>query len=419
MTRRFLVLGAGMVGVSCALALQRRGFDVTLVDRRAPGEETSYGNAGVVTRSSLSPFNQPALWKALPRLLRNCAPQLRFSPAYVLREWRWCLRFLAHARQSSFQNTSTALDALIRLSMQEHEFLLAAAGAGAHRRTNGWMFLYRQEGESSSAASRALFQQFDIQHELLDRQTLHSMEPAISEKIRQALWIKDSWSVDDPSAVVNAYAQYFTQSGGRIVRDEVLQLVPEAESLWRPHLRSGLALQSAQVVIALGPWSPALLAPLGMHVPMAFERGYHMHFAPGQGPQLQRPVYDSVGGYVLSPMRQGLRLTTGVELNARDAPAQDNTQATSQLGSAEHAAREVLYFGERVEPSAWLGRRPTLPDSRPMIGPAPKHPGLWLACGHQHIGFNTGPGSAALLAAQICGEVEPIDGRPFRPSRYL
>ncbi len=419
MTRQFLVLGAGMVGVSCALALQKRGFDVTLLDRRPPGEETSYGNAGVVTRSSLAPFNQPALWKALPRLLRNSRPQLRFSPAYLLKEWRWCLGFLAHARQSHFQHTSTALDALIRLSMQEHETLLAASGAAAHRRTNGWMFLYRQEGESSSAASRALFRQFDIQHELLDRPALCALEPALSEKIRQALWIKDSWSVDDPSAVVKAYAQLFAQAGGRIIQDEVLQLKPREAGRWQPRLRSGLVLGSTEVLLALGPWTPALLAPLGMRLPMAFERGYHLHFTPGQGPPLQRPVYDSAGGYVLSPMRQGLRLSTGVELNARDAPAQDSTHASSQLGSAERAAREVLALGERVEPAAWLGRRPTLPDSRPMIGAAPGHPGLWLACGHQHIGFNTGPGTAALLAAQICAEAEPIDGRPFRPDRFL
>jgi D-amino-acid dehydrogenase len=417
--RRFLVLGAGMVGVSCALALQKRGFNVTLVDRRAPGEETSYGNAGVIARSSFVPLNQPALWRTLARLLRNTTPQLRFNPGYLLKEWRWCLQFLAHARQAPFKQTSNALDALIRLSMQEHEALLASSGASALRRTNGWMFLYRQEGESFSAASRALFREFAVEHELLGRQALHLLEPALSANIRQALWIKDSWSVDDPSEVVKAYARRFAQLGGQILQDDVCQLNPRAGGLWSAVLRTGQAIDAVEVVVALGPWSPALLAPLGLRVPMAFERGYHMHYAAGPGPALARPVYDSAGGFVLSPMRQGLRLTTGVELNARDAPIEDSTRATSQLGAAERAARQVIAMGERLDPAPWLGRRPTLPDSRPMIGAVPSHPGLWLAFGHQHIGFSTGPGTAALLAAQICAESLPIDGHAFRPERFL
>jgi D-amino-acid dehydrogenase len=403
-----------MVGVSCALALQARGFTVTLLDRRAPGEETSYGNAGVIARSSFVPFNQPALWRSLPRLLSNASPQFRFRSGYLFKELAWCLRFLAHATPSAFHRTCSALDALIRLSMTEHEALLSAANALEHRRTNGWMFLYRSENPNASAASRRLFKEFSVSCELLNRDALSSIEPALSSKIAQALWIQDSWSVDDPGLVVKAYAQLFITRGGKFLQQDIATLARSSAQAWTLTTHNGGTIEASQVIIALGPWSPTLLAPLGMHIPMAFERGYHMQYAPGAGPALHRPVYDSAGGYVLSPMRQGLRLTTGVELNDCDAPANP-----TQLSLAEQAARAVVAFGERLDAAPWLGRRPTLPDSRPMIGAAPGHPGLWLAFGHQHIGFSTGPGTAALLAAQMTGAQSPIDGTAFRPDRFI
>ncbi|MEG0447864.1 MAG: FAD-binding oxidoreductase, partial [Comamonas sp.] len=170
------------------------------------------------------------------------------------------------------------------------------------------------------------------------------------------------------------------------------------------------------IVVALGPWSSQFLAGLGIDVPMGFERGYHMHYAAGEAAaRLQRPIYDTAGGYVLSPMEQGLRLSTGVELNACDAPMKPQ-----QLELAEAAARQALPLGQRLEQPLWMGRRPTLPDSRPVIDEMPGRPGLWLAFGHQHIGFSTGPGTAALLAARMLGDAQlPLDPNPFRASRFL
>ena len=156
------------------------------------------------------------------------------------------------------------------------------------------------------------------------------------------------------------------------------------------------------------------MATMGVKVPMAYERGYHMHYAAPGTSQLARPIYDTAGAYVLSPMEQGLRLTSGVELTDLDAPANP-----LQLDLAEAAARQAVDMGERLEPTPWLGRRPTLPDSRPIIGAMPGQRNLWLAFGHQHIGFSTGPGTGAMLAALMSGEASPIDATPFRAERFL
>ena len=147
---------------------------------------------------------------------------------------------------------------------------------------------------------------------------------------------------------------------------------------------------------------------------MAWERGYHMHYGVPTEKPLQRPIYDTGGAYVLSPMQDGMRLTTGVELAERDAPPN-----LAQLEMAEKSAGQAFALGPRLDPEPWMGRRPTLPDSRPMIGEAPGHPGLWLAFGHQHIGFTTGPGTAALLAALMLGGPAPINPAPFAPGRFL
>ena len=156
------------------------------------------------------------------------------------------------------------------------------------------------------------------------------------------------------------------------------------------------------------------MAELGVDIPMGFERGYHMHYAPGGAENsLQRPIYDTAGGYVLSPMEQGLRLSTGVELNRCDAPMKP-----VQLDITEAAARQALPLGRRLEHPLWMGRRPTLPDSRPIIDEMPGRPGLWLAFGHQHIGFSTGPGTA-LLAAMMLGDKQlPMNPIHFAPAAF-
>ncbi|QMV74815.1 FAD-binding oxidoreductase [Comamonas piscis] len=410
------VLGAGMVGVASALALQKKGFRVTLLDRLAPGEETSYGNAGVIARSSLMPFNNPSLWGNLPVLLKNQSAGFRYQAQFLLQNLGWAARFVAQARRTAFEETTTALDSLIRLSMTEHAQLLRASGAAHRMRDNGWMFLYRQSAAfAGGALARERMAHFGVATEVLERDHIRQLEPALNPIFERALWVKDTWSVDSPGDVVKAYAELFRKQGGQYAQARIKTVEPLAGSRWR--IRADGAqdgLEADRVVVALGPWSRQFMATLGVKVPMAYERGYHMHFAPPASCNISRPVYDTAGAYVLSPMEQGLRLTSGVELTDIDAPTNP-----VQLGLAEAAAREAIDMGQALEPAPWMGSRPTLPDSRPIIGAMPGQRNLWLAFGHQHIGFSTGPGTGAILAALMRGDDAPVDVRPFRAERFL
>jgi D-amino-acid dehydrogenase len=417
MKNTIAILGAGMVGVSCALELQRRGYEVTLYDRGLPGRETSYGNAGVIARSSLMPFNHPGLWEQLPRLLGNRGAGFRYDPVFLLRNLPWATGFLARARPAVFKQTTQALDELIRLSTREHLRLLAEAGAQHRLRTNGWLFLYRNEaGFLASRLARDTYAQFGIANQVLNPSELGDLEPHLKPIFARALWIQDSCSVDSPGEVVTAYARLFVARGGHIRQARITGAQQSRTGHgWQLTQDNGSHHSAAQVVLALGPWSRDFLHDaLGVSVPMAYERGYHMHYAASAGVTLNRPVYDTAGAYVLSPMEQGLRLTTGVQLSPRDAPADP-----VQLQPAEAAAREAFPIGGRLQAQAWLGSRPTLPDSRPAIGACPGHAGMWLAFGHQHIGFATGPGTAQLLGTLMAGEDAAIDPAPFSPSRFI
>ena len=414
---RVLVLGAGMVGIACAISLRQRGMDVTVIDPLGPGAATSHGNAGVLARSSLMPFNHPGLWSQLPKLLRGRNPGFRYHLGWTLGQWRWGLAFLSQARDSAFQDTTTALDALIRHSGTVHRHWMQAAGVAHRRRDGGWLFLYRSgTAFDAGAFGRETLARFGVATQALDAHALHDLEPHLKPLFPRALWVQDASSVDSPGEVVRAYAAWLQALGGRVSVDEAtgLQRIRAGDG-WTVRTAQGTSLDADHVVVALGPWSRDFLqAHLRLRLPMAFERGQHRHFHPAHGAMLNRPVYDTAGGYVLAPMAQGLRLTTGVELNAQHAPPHKE-----QLEAAERAAREAMPLGEPTSDPDWLGSRPTLPDCRPMIGECPGHPGLWLALGHQHIGFSTGPGTGELLAQLMLGEPTTIDAHPFRPQRFL
>lgn len=412
-----VVVGAGMVGVCVALDLLKRGAKVTLIDRRAPGLETSYGNAGVLARSSMMPLNNPGMLRDLPGLLSNQRAALRYSPFYLARNIKWSLKFLINARRSSFDQTAEALDQLIRLSIPIHKAMISLCDQEALLSERGWIFLYRSTVSFEQGhLMRKMLAQFEVPNEVLDATSLHELEPHLAPVFHRALWVKDSASISDPGALVAAYAQRFVAEGGVFKEGAVLGL--ELGDTPGVLLDGGETIRSTHCVLCPGPWGKELLTREGYRVPMAFERGYHRHFegpeTSGNVPKLGRPIYDTAGGYVLSPMRQGLRLTTGVELNGLSAD-----QNHAQLDRAEVSARQAIDLGARRKQPTWMGARPTFPDSRPCIGALPEAPGFSVAFGHQHIGFATGPGTARTLGDMLEGQVPPIDPTPFRPDRFI
>src|SRR5580704_3201447 len=406
-----IVLGAGIVGVSAAYAARQRGLQVILVDRREPGSETSYGNAGILSSGSILPLNKPSLWSTLPAYLTNRHAALRWDPAWSARNINWIARFLANAANSRVRPRATALQGLIGASLKLHREWIVKADAAHRIRETGWLKAWRSDAVGAAREEQAFLADYGIESRLLDRQAISALEPNILPVYKVGLLHTQTASVDSPGDVVKAYARMFVGSGGELRQSDIKAIVSDGEG-WRVVLADG-GIPARHVVVALGPWSADLLRPLGYRVPLAFERGYHREFKPNPARSLQRPIHDAEGSFLMTPMEQGIRVTSGVELTARDAPS-----SFAQLDAVVPVARSVVEFGVAVG-DPWRGARPTLPDSLPMIGPAPRHSGLWLAFGNQHIGFTTGPATGAAIAAMIAGTPPSFDAAPFSPGRYL
>ncbi|MGJ5067342.1 NAD(P)/FAD-dependent oxidoreductase [Bradyrhizobium oligotrophicum] len=410
-TADVVVLGAGIVGVSSAYAIRERGLSVVLVDRKAPGEETSYGNAGILSSGSILPLNKPSLFSALPSYLGNRSAALRWDPAWTLRNVEWVLRFLANAVESRVRPRATALHGLIGASLKLHRDWIVRSGEPQRIRETGWLKAWRSDAVGAAKAEQAFLAEYGIESELLDRQGISALEPNMLPVYKVGLLHSRTASVDSPGNVTKAYARMFEGAGGVLRQSEIRALLSDGDG-WRVVLGDG-EIRARHVVVALGPWSPDILRSLGYRVPMAFERGYHQEFTPNPARTLHRPIHDAEGSFLMTPMENGVRVTSGVELTDRDARSN-----FAQLEQVVPLARGVVEFGEAVA-QPWRGSRPTLPDSLPMIGPAPRHSGLWLAFGNQHIGFTTGPATGAAIAAMIAGEAPPFDASAFAPSRYL
>jgi D-amino-acid dehydrogenase len=404
-----LVLGAGMVGVSAALHLQKRGRDVILVDKNElAGEETSFGNAGLIECASVFPYMFPRDFGQILRYALNRSPQARYRLSDLPYLMPWLARYYLASSPDRAQASAMAELPLIRRSLAEHEALIAEAGVPDLLRRTGWLKLFRsQESLAGAAKDVERARQYGIPGEVLDSSAIAAREPNLSGEFAGAIYLPTPGFIPDPGALAKAYAALFARKGGRFLVSDARTLDRSGEG-WR--INGAVA---REVVVALGPWSDLVFRPLGYSIPLGIKRGYHLHLAARGNAVLAQPVLDFDLGYLLAPMNQGIRLTTGVEFARRDAPPNP-----VQIEQALPRARALFPLGEPVDAKPWMGARPCLPDMLPVIGRAPRHPGLWFDFGHQHHGLTLGPATGRLLAEMMTGEAPFADPGPFAADRF-
>ncbi len=410
----FVIIGGGIVGITSALELQRRGHRVVLLDRGQPGRETSYGNTGVLSDASIVIVNNPGLLKQLPRLIFNRGYKLRYSPGFVLKRLRWVLRFLGYCTRRHFEHAAVALRAIQVLSLDIHKALIAEAGVEHLLRHTGWLKVFRSHDSFRAYdLERDMLEKTGVRHTIFSADQLAQIEPGLAPVFVAGVLMEDTCSVSSPAALCDAYVALFVAAGGVVRQAAATGLERVSLNMWHVILEQAPPIEATAVMVAAGPWSAEIASWLGYKIPMAWERGYHLHLKPGDGPALTRAVIDMDRGYGMTPQLQGVRVTSGAELTDRDAPPNH-----SQINDVAAVAREVAGLGETVEDTPWMGRRPTLVDSLPMIGKAPRHDNLWFNFGHHHIGLGTSTGSARIIADLIDGRAPPIDATPFRPERF-
>ncbi len=398
-----IVLGAGIVGVCTALHLQTRGRSVALVDRGRPGEATSYGNAGLIERSSVIPYAFPRSLGLIAKYALNRAAAVRYDPAYLPAVAPFLYRYWRASSPRNLKRATEAMLPLIEASVDEHDALIEAAGAQDLIKADGWIGLWRRAWKFREAAREAeTLGAFQLAYAVLDPQELSRFEPGVRTgvgAITGAIHWRDPKTVTDPAELVRRYAALFQQIGGLLCTGHAESLRRDG-SFWSV-AAGGTRAAAKDVVVALGPQSDGFLRRFGCIFPFGIKRGHHRHYQSAAA-MPRHSLVDEEGGYVLAPMAQGLRLTTGIEFARPEAPPN-----TIQIGRAERLARGILPLGEPVETLPWLGLRACLPDMVPIIGRAPGVEGMWFNIGHAHHGLTIGPATGRLLAEMM------TDARPF------
>jgi D-amino-acid dehydrogenase len=408
-----LVLGAGMVGVGAALHLQKRGRDVVLIDRHElAGEETSYGNGGLIECASVFPYMFPRDAGQILRYALLRAPQVRYHFSDLPVFLPWLVRyFLASSPERALHSAMAELP-LIQRSLIEHEALIEEANVSELLRRTGWIKLFRSDATLATAVSELeRARQYGVAGEVLDAAEIAAREPHLTGDFKGAVYFADPGFVPDPGGLAKAYAALFGRKGGRYLIGDARTL-EQSGTRWRLATLEG-TITAREVVVAMGPWSDQVFAPLGYSIPLAVKRGYHLHMKASGNAVLHHPVLDTDNGYLLAPMNRGIRMTTGVEFARRDAPP-----TPVQVERALPRAQALFPLGEAVDAKPWMGARPCLPDMLPVIGKAPRHGGLWFDFGHQHHGLTLGPATGRLLAEMMTGETPFTDARPFAVERF-
>ncbi len=413
MVRSVFVLGAGIVGISCALVLQRRGFKVTLLDRRGPGEETSSGNAGILSYSNITPLADPALLPRLHRLILNRDNDFLMHYPHFLSLLPWLLNFVGRCRRRLYLNDGGAMSQLTLASIELHKKWINEAGLETLLNSAGGLKLFRtQKAFLDQQLERELLESSGVRFTHLDADQIREIEPDLKPIFKRGVLIDESVSLRNPEKLCKAYAEMFRAAGGEIRRAGVRAIEPRGQE-WALFTESGVELVES-LVLCLGAWTPELLGPLGYRNPLAIERGYHTILAPADGKRLSRPIFDVDASYVMAPMEMGLRVSTGTNLT-RGETAPTPTQVQRVLPRV----REAFPVGDILLEQPWMGRRPTVPDTLPLIGAAPSHRNLWLAFAHSHMGLTLGPISGELIANFIGGEKQPFAVAACDPARYL
>lgn len=407
-----LVLGAGIVGASTAIHLQKLGKRVALIDRRGPGEETSYGNSGAIEASSVLPYAFPAL-SQIWEIARDRDSSARTDLKHLDQVLPFVLRLRRETTLARREASARLLRPLLDKVVAEHKDLMGPADALRYLREMGWIRLYKTDAAyAADAITRTLAKEFRIEFEAMTPQDMTAIEPHLKPAYARALWMKGTATVTSPGNVTKAYAALFTRGGGTFHKGDGTSLRQDAAGQWTVTTDDG-DLTAPEVVVALGPWSMDVLRPLGYRFPLGIKRGYHQHFKSEGNATLTRAVVDGSAGFVIAPMDQGYRITTGAEFTDRDAAPNP-----VQIARVLPRARQLFALGEPAEATAWMGRRPCFADSLPVVDRAFDHRGLWLNFGHGHLGFTLGPVTGHLLAQMMTGAAPLCDPTPYRATRF-
>ena len=409
---RIAIIGAGIVGVSTAIWLQREGHEVILIDREGPAAGASHGNGGVLASSSIIPVTVPGLLGKAPKMLFSPNQPLFLKWSYLPRLMPWLINYLGHANEAAMRRRAAAMVGIVGDSLAEHQSLAAGTGAERWIVPADYLFLYRDRAHfEGDALGWSIRREHGLTWDVLEGRAWTEYDPAFGSDIGLAVCLHDHGRIADPGAYVKALAAHVEAEGGRFLRAEVEDVVREGNRVTGVRA-GGETVACDAAVLATGAWSKPLAAKLGLKPPLESERGYHLElWEPSVMPR--SPVMVAAGKFVATPMEGRLRLAGVVEFGGLDAPP--SRAPFALLERNIRAAMPGLTWKKTVE---WMGHRPSMADSIPVIGEVPGLAGAYTAFGHDHVGLTGGPRTGRILAQIISGKKPNIDLTPYSPARF-
>ncbi|MEP3246649.1 MAG: FAD-binding oxidoreductase [Sneathiella sp.] len=412
-TKTAMVIGAGIVGVSTAYLLQREGINVTLVDRTGPCAGTSYGNAGALVDKSSVPNSLPGLWKSVPKMLMDPTGPLTLRWSYIPKIAPWLIRFLMEGREERVEHNAASFRALSDRALIDWEDLTEKTALQHLVQHVGWLKVYESdEGFGNTATARDLMDRHKTDYEILKPDDLFDLEPNLSRHFKHGLFQRRARFLINPQKMVQGIAEAFKQEGGKIVISDVQSLTEESSGITA--VGSADTVKADKLVLCTGAWSKNLAGQFGAKIPLDTERGYHMMFGLPTKNSLNRPVVYGEKSFVLSPMATGIRMTSQVEFAG--LKKEPDFRRIRKL--VPHA-QKMLPALRPEEKDVWLGYRPSLPDSLPVIGPAPQSQNVFFAFGHHHDGMGLGPTTANIIRDLMTGKEPHIPLWPYRATRFF
>lgn len=407
------VIGAGIIGTTIAYELRRRGADVVLVDRDQPGRGASYGNMASIAVTEFLPSSRPSVWSQIPRWLIDPEGPVRLRAGYLPRLTPWLLRFLVAGLPARVRALEAAGAALCARVYDDLLPLLDAAGLSDMLSHEGCLSLYADEAEYAADQEHlAAIARHGFATQLLSARELRELEPAISPAIAKAVLLPQNRSISDPYRLVSSFAERFEEAGGRIERGEVTGFDHTDNRVAGIRLRDGRRIAATQVVLCAGAYTAQLSRLLGEHIPLETERGYHTQImAPAI--EMRHSIIWPARAFMVTPTAGGIRVGGTVEMAGLQA-APDYRRAKILV----RRAREALPGLTCENATEWMGHRPALPDTIPVISRSAKDAHVFYATGHGHLGLTYAATTARLIADLVMDRPPPIDLTPYRVDRF-
>ncbi|MDX3907597.1 MAG: FAD-dependent oxidoreductase [Pigmentiphaga sp.] len=408
-----VVVGTGIVGVCTAAWLQRDGHDVTFVDPRPPGEACSFGNAGSLSPSACLPVGMPGMWKKVPGWLLDPLGPLTIRWPYLPVVLPWLMRFLRHSQPAEVVRIATAMRNLLAPIFENYGPLLERAGAQGLVRRTGCLYVYSgREAAQQWQWGMDLRRRLGVEMRDVAQDELESLEPDLKGRFRFGILAPENGSTLDPSELVKALHAQCERDGARSVRASVTAFEQRGDAVRAVRTDAGETIECDGVVVAAGAWSGGLAVSLGLRVPLESQRGYHVTVN-SSNLSLRHTVMAVEYNIMVNPMAKGLRLAGSVEFAGLAAPPDyRRAQVLLQRG------KEMFPHLDASRYTEWMGHRPCLPDSMPVIGRAPRLANVWLGFGHGHVGMCGGATTGREIANLVAGRPTGVDLTPFAPDRF-